>query len=471
MKALYDFLAVFALLCGSLYAEPARITVDWLVSGEPSRIEATAEYRWTDGDWAIYYDSRLPEAERTFERLDPQSGSRSPLLDARQALNSLRMQLGDETPQNLAWPLAFDRAGRFALYQFRNDLFMLEIASATFKRLTNDEQEEGAPLLSPDGTAVAFIREHDLYMVDTQTGKLRRLTFDGSETLLNGEPSWVYWEEIFDHRDGLYWWSPDSRSLAFLQSDQSAVSVMTFVDFQPAQPRVLTQYYPKAGQQNPSVRLGIIEMDREGVVWADLPDEFEYIVNIEWLPHSRSLAVLTIDRAQRRLDLHLVDRRTGAARRILSETDADWVDHYPPFFLADGRRFIWTSERSGYAHLYLYDLDGRLIRRITAGEWSVLPFGMYASGEQPVLAVDEKSGWVYFLSNKDRSVERQLYRARLNGGRIERMTQEAGTHQPRFSRSGRYYFDRFSSASSLPGLTLRRDDRVLATVAPARPEL
>ena len=454
-----------------LFAAPASfagVTLDWMMSGAPAKIEATASYLWLEDHTALLYDRQAPETERTFERLDPQSGRRTRLLDPQVAAANLQALLGENAPKSLPWPTAFDRDDERALYEFDNDLFVMEIATGEFSRLTQNDAEETAPKLSPDGRRVAFVRRNDLYTVHVESGAETRLTFDGSESLLNGAPSWVYWEEIFDHQDGVFWWSPDSRALAFLQSDDSPVSVMTFVDFQPHQPRVLTQRYPKAGQANPTVRLGMVSVDDGQIVWAKLPDNWEYIVRVVWLPHGRQLAVMTLDRAQRRLDLHLVDRAAGDSRLILSETSATWVEHYEPYFLKDGRRFIWTSERSGYAHLYHYDIDGRLINPITAGEWSVLPFGMYSAGESQVLAVDDK-GWVYFLSNKESSIERQLYRCKLGGGKIERLSTAAGVHEPSFSPNGRYYLDRRSCAVQLQSVSLHRNDgRHIAEIAPAR---
>jgi dipeptidyl-peptidase 4 len=459
------FLLLF--LAAFLSAKETGVTLDWMFSSEPGKIEATPSYVWLKDGTALLYDNRLAEEARSYEKLYPKTGRRERIVDPVKALANLRKISADDSLRSLSWPLQFDSIGKCALYDFNNDLYVMDVESAEFRRLTKSEGEEKAPTLSPDGKCAAFVRDHDLYTYDLTLGVEQRRTFDGSETLLNGEPSWVYWEEIFDHQDGAYWWSPDSRALAFLQSDQSMVSVMTFVDFQPTQPRVLTQYYPKAGQLNPVVKLGIVSLDDGKIVWARLPTDYEYIVQVVWID-ARRLAVLTLDRAQLRLDLHVIDRATGEARLVLRETHKAWVEHYKPYFLKDGKQFIWTSERSGYAHLYLYNLDGRLANQITSGEWSVVPFGMYSAGESQVLSVDEK-GWVYFLSNKESSIERQVYRCKLSGGTVNRVSREEGVHQPLFSPDGGYYLDRCSSADRLPSVALHRSDGVLVSeIAPAR---
>lgn len=461
---------LFILCCFSTLSFPQNngVTLEWMLSDKPKAIEATPQYEWLNDGTALLFDDRLPEEERTFERLDPQRGKREPLLDPQLALATLQPLLGDEAPESLSWPLMFDRAGAHALYTFENDVFMLDVAAAEFQRITQTDAEEKAPTLAPDGSRVAFVRDNDLYTYDLTRGAEQRHTHDGSETLLNGVPSWVYWEEIFDRQDQAYWWSPDARAIAFLQSDESQVGVMSHVDFEPQLPQVLTQRYPKAGQTNPTVRLGIVSLDDNAITWAKLPNEFEYIVRVVWLPQGDRVAVLTLDRAQRQLDMFLVDRATGESQRILRETEDTWVDYYEPFFLPDGEHFIWTSERSGYAHLYRYTLDGELVNPITSGNWSVLPFGMFSSGESQVLAVDDDQ-WVYFLSNKDASIERQLYRCKLEGGSVMRVSSEAGVHNPAFSPDGRYYLDRQSSATQLPSVSLHKNDGTrLHDVAPAR---
>src|SRR5262249_20706377 len=154
-----------------------------------------------------------------------------------------------------------------------------------FDRLTRTAEKEEACRLSPDGRKLAFARSGDLYVLDLGSRTETRLTHDGAPHVLNGTLSWVYWEEIFDHNEAGYWWSPDSASIAFLRSDESAVSAMFFPDFAPVVPRVVEQRYPKAGGTNPSVRLGIVEVANRRTVWADLPSAaYEYVLQVKWTP-------------------------------------------------------------------------------------------------------------------------------------------------------------------------------------------
>ncbi len=389
------------------------------------------------------------------------------------AITSLKAVVSDpDVKKTLPWPVAIDRAGTRALYVFKGDVFLLDFATTGFKRLTTTDAEEKCVSFSPDGTRVAFVRSNDLYVVPLSSGSEIRLTRDGSETILNGTLSWVYWEEIFARRDIGYWWAPDSSSIAFLRTDESAVPVSSFVDFAPATPRVIRQRYPKTGSPNPTVRVGLVEADGTKTRWVDINDRpFEYIARVQWLPDSRRVSVQTQTRAQTELGLYFADRETGVATRILTETDPGWVNlHDDLHFLPDGRHFLWVSERDGYQHLYRYTLEGQLVNQVTRGNWALASAGggVYWL-RQSVVGIDEKNDWIYFTSLERSSVERHLYRIHADGSDMTRLTTDAGTHRIAMSPDARYYLDRFSDVRTLPALTLHRTDGTrVAELAGAR---
>jgi dipeptidyl-peptidase-4 len=205
------------------------------------------------------------------------------------------------------------RDGRWGIYLFGGDLFALDLSTSVINRITRTAAREKSPRLSPDGTKLAFVREGDLYTWDLEKGVERRLTSDGSDTLLNGTLSWVYWEEVFARRDLGYWWSEDSTALAYLRTDESAVTEMIYQGFEPNIPALTRQRYPKTGGVNPSVRLGVLELASGKTTWVDLSKhKHEYIVRVKWLNDSRRLAVQTMDRSQTRLDLFFVGREEGS---------------------------------------------------------------------------------------------------------------------------------------------------------------
>ena len=457
-----------------LAQEKREITVDWIYSDEGEDPTKLPRFFWTDTGKALLYDTRKPEEERTLEWLDPESSERIPAIEREKALGSLGPLREDTEIDSLLWPSSFDRAGRYGVFLLEDDLFLLEVGSSLFHRLTSTAAKEKSPRFSPDGNQIAFVRENDLYTYDIATKAEKRLTEDGSETLLNGTVSWVYWEEVFGRLDIGYGWSEDSSAIAFLQTDESPVSLVHYVDFKPTVPRVVTQRYPKTGGINPIVRLGIIEMANGRITWMDTSEiPYEYIVRLKWLPDSSRLAFQAMNRDQTRIDLYLMDRDTGNMNHVMTETDPAWVNvHDDLHFLKDGKHFIWASERDGYAHLYRYTLDGNLVNQITRGDWSIRASAGVFWVQQGVAAIDEEGGWVYFTALEKSSAERHLYRVRFDGSGMERLTRTDGTHRITFSPDGRYYFDASSTSSTLPALTLHTNDGATSTVvATSRKEL
>jgi dipeptidyl-peptidase-4 len=473
--------------------ESEEITVEWIYSDSGEAVDKVTKYVWLRDNSAILYDLQKPEIQRTFEKLDPGSGKRTPILDMSRAMADLESYLGKidtlkvlpwpksfdkekiDTLKVLPWPKSFDKENRRAVYLFEGDIFLLEMKSSEIRRITETEEKEKAARFSPDGKLLAFVRANDIYVYDIENGTEKRITFDGSETILNGTLSWVYWEEIFGRHNLGYWWSEDSKALAYLQTDESKVSVMYYPHFKPATPKVITQRYPKAGEVNPLVHVGIVEIENPRTVWVELgPTPYEYIARVKWLPDDRQLCVQTMSREQTELDIFFADRFSGKAIPIMKETDEAWVNiHDDLYFLKESRHFIWASERDGYAHLYRFDKNGKLVNQITRGDWSIRSAG----GEvfwlrRAVAAIDEKNERIYFTALEKSSVERHLYRVRFDGSDMERITREDGYHSISFSPDGKYYFDKYSNIHSLPSLSLYRNNGTLKQVLAApRPEL
>ena len=247
-------------------------------------------------------------------------------------------------------------------------------------------------------------------MLDLASRAERRLTTDGSATVLNGVLSFVYWEEIFHHDDDGFWWSDDSQAIAFLRSDESRVDVATFTSFKPAVPEVITQRYPRVGRPNPEVRLGVVDLRSGRTAWMEAPAPgYEYVIGVTWQPDSRAVAVQTTDRAQTRLDVLLLDR-AGATRRLLTDLDPAWVNQKEIAFVRGSGDVLISSERDGWTHLYRYAADGTLRNAVTRGSWSVRgPRAFYAAPMGSAF-VDAAGGWVYFTASEKSPIERHLYR-------------------------------------------------------------
>ena len=452
-----------------------ELTLEWIYGPEGRAVASVPTTAWLDDGTLVMLDNRRPSSERTFEKLNPTTNERRSIVDSARALAALRRSAAGMNVDVLPWPLAFDGPGTQALYIFNGDVYVLHLSNARFRRLTSTPAEETSASFSPNGRRVAYVRANNLYFFDLDTNREIQITRGGSETLLNGTLSWVYWEEVFGRRDIGYWWAPDSQAIAYLQSDEKEVDLTYFVDFAPFSPRVVQQRYARAGRANPRVRLGITELGQDSTTWIQMNDKpFEYIVRAKWLPDGRRLSVATMPRVQTELNLYFADRKTGKATRVLTETDPGWVNMNDDlYFFNDGQHFLWPSERDGYMHLYRYRMDGTLANQVTKGKWALASAGGGAFWvRQSIVGVDEKNGWIYFTALEQSSVERHLYRVRPNGTGFTRISKEPGTHRISMSPDARYFLDRYSDVRTLPSLRLHASDGpTLQVLAAARPQM
>lgn len=318
------------------------------------------------------------------------------------------------------------------------DLFIVDAEKGSFQALIHTPEAEQDAKLSPDNPSVAFRRDHDLYVINLATKAERRLTNDGSATLLNGETDWVSPEEL--DLDTAYWWSPDSRSIAYMQFDVSREPVFPQVSLMQPHGVVEPERYPKAGDPNAIVRLGVVAATGGKTKWMQLgAPEDHLLARVVWAPNSREILAERLNRVQNRLDLLLANCETGAARTVLHEEDRYWINvGEAPRFLATGDRFLWTSERTGYRHLYLWDVSGKTHTQLTSGDWAV----------DQIAGVDEKRELVYYTSTEESPIERQLYAVRFDGSDKRKLSSGAGTHAASLSPDGADYLDDFSSVSS-----------------------
>jgi dipeptidyl-peptidase-4 len=298
--------------------------------------------------------------------------------------------------------------------------------------------------LSPDGSKVGFVRDNDLYVSDLATGRETRLTQDGGEQIINGTFDWVYEEEL-GLQDG-WRWSPDGQRIAFWRIDQSPVRTFYMIqetDSLYSQPVALR--YPKAGTPNPIAKIGVVSINGGATTWMDTGTNTEVLLaRMEWAESPTEVIIQRTNRIQNRNDVLLADATTGRSRALFTESDAAWVDVHDDFhWLNDGRQFLWSSERDGWNHLYVYNRDGSVARQLTRGPWEVTR----------VMGVDERGGWVYFGATEEGPEERHVYRVRLNGrGGVEQLSRETGTHNATVSPAGTYYLDAYSTITT-PAVT------------------
>ncbi|MEM7166085.1 MAG: DPP IV N-terminal domain-containing protein [Planctomycetota bacterium] len=405
-------------------------------------------YRWAaDG-------KHIVEGGRERRWLDPRSGTPVAAIATpeppaatpteAQVRAALKQELGDEFPQGRRWTRTLRRASGVAVVQIAGKLFLFRNGSAT---RVGTGAEEGAQL-SPDGRWLAFVRDHNVFTVPTQGGTEVAVTTDGHAGLLNGRLDWVYQEEIYGRGTwDAIWWSPSSAACAFLRLEQSNVPTFPIVDHRPFRVAAETMHYPKAGDPNPRVSLGVWNPGKV-VTWVDLTsyDDEILIVSVGWNPAGDRIVFQVQDRAQTWLDLNYADPESGKVTRLLREESLTWVNGLgDPMWLDDGS-FLWFSERTGYKHVYHYAADGVLQRPVTQGDWAV----------RRILRIDEPAaetnteGRIWFTSNRESAVGNHAYRIDLSGEQLVHLTPGRGTHSVEINEAGTLLLDRYSHLEQPP---------------------
>ncbi len=307
-----------------------------------------------------------------------------------------------------------------------------DTASRKARTLVSGADELTDVALAPNGATVSFVRNHSLSLISSEGGAIRKFASSPHADVLQGELDWPYRNEF--HLSRAYWWSPDSSALAYLQIDDQAVAKYSLKSSEGEEREII---YPKPGGNLPVVEVFVKQAGGGAPVKIDLGDtKNSYIARVCWLPDHRHIAIQRLDRRQQHLQLLLADLATGKAVTLLTESDAYWINVSDDWhFFPDGKRFLWSSQRDNYRHLFLYDMSGKQMAQITKGDWEVTH----------VDAVDDFSGQIYFTSTRKSPLERQVSRVDLTGGDPHDLTQQGGTHDPAFAPDAHSFVDSFSS--------------------------
>ncbi len=336
------------------------------------------------------------------------------------------------------------------LFDSQGQLWLYDLENGTAVQFTSSPEPSGDPKFSPDGNHIAYVRKHNLHVepISGQDGK--QLTNDTDADILNGEVDWVYAEELSVRSN--YFWSPDSSQIVFLQMNEKQVPTYPITDWLPTHPKVEEEKYPKAGDPNPVVRLGVIAAKGGKPKWISLTQDTDiYLPRFGWV-RDGVLWAQVVNRAQDTIDLYFIEAKSGRSRKVLTENIPDaWVNVNDDFrILKSGDRFIWSSWRDGYTHLYLYSFDkqeplsadAKLERQLEKGDYEVLG----------VEGVDENA--VYFTANAGDPRQEQVFSVKLDGSDFRRLTPEDGAHHAQFSEDGKHWMDYYSASLTPPRLSL-----------------
>jgi dipeptidyl-peptidase-4 len=434
-------------------AKAGELTVE-RIYGQPSlNGRPTRGVTWApDGDKISFFE---PDAQGKTElwTMDAASGERRPLISAEKLESVLPAAAGNASQATGAGrraPAQYQWAprGDALLLEGANSLAWFELKSQTGRVLVTGKEELTDVKISPNGQYVSFVRRHNLWLVSVADGRERAFTAGGTEEVRKGELDWVYPEEL--ELFTAYWWAPDSKSIAYLEMNEGTVTQYPLVNFESYAGEAEQQRYPVAGGANPVVRVLVAGVEGGQARVMDIGAETDvYIARVNWLPDSRRIAIQRLNRPQNQLDLLLADAASGKTSVLLSERDAAWVNVSDDLrFLTDGGSFLWTSERSGYRHIYLCAIDGKGCLQLTKGNWEV----------SHIAGVDALKGIVYFTAKEKSPVESHLYRVTVKGSEFGRITQEDGTHTVQLSPDAAFYVDSYSNTSAPARQDLHRAD-------------
>lgn len=415
-----------------------RLTFDQIFRGAEPRLigPLPAITGWADDD--RYLETRRKDGEKKagVYAVDARTGTGDLFRDVEQyrAIVGPGIEPGSPASSNEAWTRL--------VYAKEKDLFLLNTETGEFKRLTNTPSEEKNPVIAPDGNYVAFTRDNNLYGINLANGRETQYTSDGSDVVSNGWASWLYYEEILGRpsRYRAFWWSPTGAHLAFFRFDDSQVPVFPLFNAEGVHGSVEHTRYPKAGDPNPAVRVGVVPATGGPVTWAAFHEnDDQYFGMPFWTPDGRAVWVQWMNRGQDTLKLYAIDPLSGRKALVYEERQHAWVEFFESIkFLGNGTGYIIKTDKDGWTHLYLHAMDGTLRQRLTGGKWSVAD----------LMAVDEKNGRAYFTAKRESSTRTDLYRVGLDGKGLTRLTFGPYTHTVKVSPSGKHFVTTYGNVAT-----------------------
>ena len=443
--------------------DPTLLTLDTIFS---YRAQTIGWHQWqSDGSGYLMLEpSAASKGALDIARYDASTGAKTILVSSKsltppgasEPLNIEEFTLSADNQRMLI----FTNSERVWRSNTRGDYWVLDLKSSRLKKIGGDAKPSTLMFakFSPDATRVGYVRENNIYVENLADGRVTQLTSDGAQFIINGTFDWVYEEELFC-RDG-WRWSPDGTRIAYWRLDSSGVKEFRMINnTDELYPKITSFPYPKAGETNSAARVGVISASGGKTQWFDVPGDprANYLPRMEWAASSDEVVIQQLNRLQNTNVVMIGDVRTGKVSPILTEKDNAWVDiawgsidwdkrglaRGDVEWIDGGKRFLWTSERDGWRHVYSVSRDGKDVKCVTPGNYDLISVEM----------ADVANGWLYFSASPENPTQKYLFRARLDGsGKAERMSpaDQPGTHNYTISPRGDLAIHTYSSHNRVP---------------------
>lgn len=466
MRYLFTFATL--LWCWVLAAQDNLITLEKIFSKYEYYGKWSPQKRWVDnGDGYTILEKSEDGKSVDLVRYQTASSQRSVLLAA-----TALVPAGSDQPlsiEDYEWSedksklLVFTNSKRVWRYNTKGDYWIKDLKTGTLFQLGKDLAPSSLMFtkFSSDGTRVAFVSEHNLYVQDLASQKVTQLTFDGSEKIINGTFDWVY-EEEFDCRDG-FRWSPDGTKISFWRLDASPIRDFLMINnTDSVYSYTIPVQYPKVGMDNSAAKIGVADLKSGKTTWMNITEDISnnYVPRMEWADNSTELIVQQLNRAQNINNVTFCNASTGEARIVYTDKEEAWLDVVDDLmFFKKGQSFTWVSQKNGWKSAYEISRDGKIEKLITPGTFDIIDIEL----------IDTKTGYIYYSASPDNATQRYLYRNKITTpGKPQRLSPAnmPGTHKYDISPDGKWAFHTWSDANtpSVTSLISLPDHKVIKVI-------
>ncbi|TCK80973.1 S9 family peptidase [Albibacterium bauzanense] len=432
-----------------------KITLEDIYKNNTFKTNVVAGFRsMNDGKSYVSIETNPITKERFVARRNYSDGKISEELFSEKDLtyNNIKLPIGtDFSPDEKKVLIAY-QSEKIYRYSTKAFYYVLDLQTKKISPVSNNKEKQLYATFSPDGSKVGFVRGNDLFYTDLASGEEVQITHDGKHNeIINGGTDWVYQEEF--SFTSAFFWSPDSKQIAFYRFDETEVKEFSMTMFTGLYPSEYKFKYPKAGEKNSTISIHVYNLANKNTSTVDIGSEKDqYIPRIKWTQDPNILCVLRMNRHQNQLEYLLWNEKKQSTNIILTETDKYYIDINDDLtFLKDNKHFLLTSEQDGYNHIYLYNIDGKLIQQITKGNWEVTK----------LYGINEETGTLYFQSTESSPLQRDIYSINLSGNKKKKISISEGTNAATFSADFSYYVLNYSSVNTPPYITLNSNKGII----------